>query len=63
MIAANPGLVALLDMGIVGVPTFVFIVWQLVSVNREIARDKARKSDDSPEGAGHPVGEHRLDDR
>ncbi len=63
MIAANPGLVALLDMAIVGVPTFVFIVWQLVSINREIARDKAAKPDDSPEGAGHSIGEHRLDDR
>jgi hypothetical protein len=63
VIAANPGLVALLDMAIVGVPTVVFIVWQLVSINREIARDKAAKTDDSPEGTGHPVGEHRLDDR
>lgn len=63
MNAANPGLVALLDMAIVGVPTVVFIVWQLVSINREIARDKAAKADDSPEGAGHPIGEHRLDDR
>jgi hypothetical protein len=63
VIAANPGLVALLDMAIVGVPTVVFIVWQLISVTREIARDKAAKADDSPEGAGHPVGEHRLDDR
>ncbi|WP_010162288.1 hypothetical protein [Sphingomonas sp. PAMC 26617] len=63
MIAANPGLVGLLDMAIVGVPTIVFIIWQLVSINREIARDKVRKDDDSPEGARHPVGEHRLDDR
>jgi hypothetical protein len=63
VIASNPGLVALLDMAIVGVPTVVFIVWQLISVTREIARDKAAKTDDSPEGAGHPVGEHRLDDR
>jgi hypothetical protein len=35
-------------------------VWQLWSVNREIAKDKAKKSDDS---AGHAVGEHPLDDR
>jgi hypothetical protein len=61
--AANPGLFALLDMAIVGVPTVVFIVWQLISVTREIARDKAVKTDDSPEGTGHAVGEHRLDDR
>jgi len=34
-------------------------VWQLWSVNREIAESKKRKSDD----AGHAVGEHPLDDR
>jgi hypothetical protein len=34
-------------------------VWQLWSVNREIARDKQKKSED----AGHAVGEHPLDDR
>ncbi|WP_277967792.1 hypothetical protein [Sphingomonas echinoides] len=55
------GLFALMDMAIVGVPTIVFVVWQLVSINREIARDKAKKAD-SPESAGHAVGEHRLDD-
>ncbi|MGF1549895.1 MAG: hypothetical protein ACFBQW_05105 [Sphingomonadaceae bacterium] len=33
-------------------------VWQLVSVNREIRRDK-EKSD----AARHPVGEHELDER
>ena len=57
---------ALLDMAIVGVPTILFVVWQLVSINREIARDKAKKAgppDASPERPGHPVGEHRLDDR
>lgn len=56
---------ALLDMAIVGVPTILFVVWQLVSINRELARDKAKKGerDESPERAGHPVGEHRLDDR
>ena len=70
------GYVALIDMAIVGVPAVVFGVWQLVSINREIAKDK-RKADlpasaspegaspegASPEGSGHPVGEHRLDDR
>lgn len=35
-------------------------IWQLWSVNREIARDRARKNS---AGAGHPVGEHPLDDR
>ena len=66
MNASNANLFALLDMAIVGVPTVVFIVWQLVSINREIANDKAKQAappDDSPESAGHSVGEHRLDDR
>ena len=52
---------SLFDMAIAGIPVLAFCIWQLVSVNREIARDKAKK--DSPEGAGHAVGEHRLDDR
>ena len=52
---------SLLDMAIVGVPVLAIGFWQLVSVNREIARDKAKN--DSPESAGHPVGEHGLDDR
>lgn len=34
-------------------------VWQLWSVNREIARDKEK----SAEPPRHPVGEHPLDDR
>ncbi|TPG52871.1 hypothetical protein [Sphingomonas glacialis] len=57
---------ALLDMAIVGVPTILFVIWQLVSINREIARDKAKKvppPEELPERAGHPIGEHRLDDR
>ena len=57
---------SLMDMAIVGVPAAIFCVWQLVSINREIARDKAKKDaplkDASPKGAGHAVGEHRLDD-
>ncbi len=52
-------MVALLDMAIAGVPVVLFCVWQLVSTNRAIARDKA----DLPDRAGHAVGEHRLDDR
>ena len=52
---------SLLDMAIVGVPAIAFCIWQLISVNREIAKDK--RAADSPEGAGHAVGEHRLDDR
>ena len=56
---------SLLDLAIAGVPAVAFGIWQLVFVNREIARDKAKRDGakrDSPEGAGHPVGEHRLDD-
>ena len=52
---------SLFDMAIAGIPVLIFCVWQLVSINREIARDKAKK--DLPERPGHPVGEHRLDDR
>lgn len=40
--------------------------YQLWSVNREIAKDKAKKEArerESAAGAGHPVGEHPLDDR
>lgn len=51
----------ILDMAIVGVVVIGLGLWQLVSINREIARDKARR--DSPEGARHAVGEHRQDDR
>lgn len=39
-----------------------FGFYQLWSVNREIARDKAEKAKKSGD-AGHPVGEHELDDR
>ena len=64
---------SLLDMAIVGVPVLAIGFWQLVSVNREIAKDKAKRDAELPESAsfvaelpessGHPVGEHRLDDR
>ncbi len=56
---------SLIDLAIVGVPALVIGVWQLISINREIAKDKAAKAlkDASPDGSGHPVGEHRLDDR
>jgi hypothetical protein len=59
----NGGYMGLLDLAIAGIPAFAFGIWQLVSINREIARDKAKAAPRSPEGAGHPVGEHRLDDR
>lgn len=51
---------SLFDMAIVGVPVIVISVWQLISVNREIAEDKKAKLPDSP---GHAIGEHGLDDR
>lgn len=41
---------------------FSFGFYQLWSVNREIARDKADKAAKSG-GSGHAVGEHELDDR
>lgn len=50
-----------IEMVLVGIFGLGFGVWQLWSVNREIAKDKAAK--DSATGAGHPVGEHELDDR
>ena len=53
---------SLMDMAIAGVPVTLFCIWQLISVNRDIAKDKAKKAA-SPESAGHPVREHRLDDR
>ena len=31
---------SLFDMAIVGVPVVIFCIWQLVSINREIAKDK-----------------------
>jgi hypothetical protein len=52
-------MVALLDFAIAVIPVLIFCGWQLVSVNRAIARDKTK----SPDRAGHAVGEHRLDDR
>lgn len=60
------GYFSLFDMAIAGVPALAFGIWQLVSVNREIARDKAKRdapAGESPRSSGHPVGEHRLDDR
>ncbi|MEG3086812.1 hypothetical protein [Sphingomonas sp. PB4P5] len=61
---------SLFDLAIAGVPVVIFCIWQLVSVNREIAKDKLRDSPESPspkgpspKGPGHAIGEHRLDDR
>ena len=49
---------SLFDMAIAGVPVLIFCVWQLVSVNREIAKDSKK----SPKRPRHAVGQHRLDD-
>jgi hypothetical protein len=60
----NSSYFSLFDMAICGVPALGFGVWQLISINREIAKDKgAKDATPSPEGARHPVGEHRLDNR
>lgn len=64
-------LFGMLDMAIVGVPVLTFCVWQLVSINREIARDRKKKDlpkselpkSELPKSSGHPVGKHREDDR
>lgn len=67
-------LFGMMDMAIVGVPVLAFCIWQLVSINREIARDRKDKSPEGalperalperalPERSGHPVGEHREDE-
>lgn len=64
----NSAYFSFFDMAICGIPALGFGVWQLVSVNREIAKDKAKAAlapssspSPSPESAGHAVGEHRLD--
>ena len=54
-------LFGVLDGGLVLAVVIGLAVRQLRSVNREIKRDKGKS--DSPKGAGHSVGEHRLDDR
>lgn len=67
----------LLDMAIAGIPALVFGIWQLVSINREIARDRQKREEAErsalaegalpegalPEGSGHAIGQHRLNDR
>ncbi|GAA0728188.1 hypothetical protein [Sphingomonas japonica] len=60
----DPNYYGLVDLGIVVVAVVGFAIWQLVSINREIARDKsARDASGSEERARHAVGEHREDDR
>ena len=50
------------DLAIPGIAVIALVGWQLWSINRTIARDKAeaaRKESDTP---GHAVGEHGLDE-
>lgn len=56
---------SIVEMVFSGTIILGFAIWQLVSINREIARDKAKKSPETPlpKSPGHAVGEHRLDDR
>jgi hypothetical protein len=56
----DPRYYGLIELLLVGAMAMGLGIWQLVSVNRSIARDREKRSDD---GAGHSVGEHRLDDR
>ena len=51
-----------IEIVLTGVVGLGFGAYQLWSVSREIARDKAAKAA-SEAGAGHAVGEHELDDR
>ncbi len=37
---------SLFDLAIGGIPALLFCAWQWVSINREIARDKAAKAAD-----------------
>ena len=54
----DPRYYGLIEMGFTGAVVLGFAIWQLVSVHREIGRDK--RSEEAPR---HPVREHRLDDR
>lgn len=58
----NPHYYGIVEMVFTGVVVLGLALWQLWSVNRDIARDRAAR-DISAEHAGHAVGEHRLDDR
>lgn len=57
----DPKYYGLIELTVSGAIALTIGIWQYVSVTRSIAADK-RDRDASPEGAGHPVGEHRLDD-
>lgn len=50
----------IVEMVFTGAVVLGLAVWQLWSVNRDIAKDKDNPSSGDTR---HPVGEHRLDDR
>ena len=50
----NGSVFSLFDMAICVVPALSFGIWQLVSVNREIAKDKAKRAR-LPDDARHAV--------
>lgn len=54
-----------IEIAFTGTIAIGFGVWQLWSINREIAKDRAAKdaAEKSAPGAGHPIGQHELDDR
>ena len=54
---------SLFDMAVCGIPALGIGTWQLVSINREIAKDKLAKAaraaaEPSPDDARHAIGEH-----
>lgn len=65
MIGNNLGII---EMAVTGVLVLGFCLYQYIAMTREIARSKRERpgsaaNPDSAGGAGHPHGEHRLDDR
>ena len=56
----DPEYYSLIEIGFTLAVVLGVAIWQLISVNRAIAKDK---EDASPKGPRHPIGEHRLDDR
>jgi hypothetical protein len=59
MIGNNVGII---EMAMTGVLVLGFCLYQYIAMTRDIARSK-RERDTLAKGAGHPHGEHRLDDR
>lgn len=58
----NPDYYGLVELVVSGAIVLGLAFWQLWSVNRELAKDRAERRA-SAERPGHPVGEHGLDDR